>query len=190
MKKSKFKVFQFLSNKIEKKTLINNFILTLFIVAFLLLIDLLSKSIFFDFSKESQNDVKVFYLFDTKIIGLRNQAHKTTTFSDLLNLDFSNLFIIIYSWIIFTIIVFLIVFTRKKFFIVGFSFILAGLLGNTIDRMFYNYVRNIFFIPWWDRGTFNFADVIVVLGSGITFIVMISKIFFLDKKKEKKNERS
>lgn len=183
MIKFKFKIFQFLTNKINKKRIIINFVIALLIVGFLLLIDLLTKSIFFNFpgSFNVSGETK----YNIEIIAFRSQAHNTTTFSDLLKIDFSNLFIIIYSWIILIIIIFLIIFTRKKMFIIGFSFLSAGVLGNTIDRMLYNYVRNIFFTPWWDRGTFNFADTILVIGSAMTFIAIIYKIFFSNNKKER-----
>ena len=183
MKKNKPKIFQFLFDKKNQKKMIINFLISLLIIGFLLLIDLLTKSIFFNFPGaydkfgETKNDLK--------IIAFRSQAHKTTTFLDFLKIDFNNLVIIIYSWLILFTIVVLIFFSRKKIFIVGFSFLFAGVLGNTIDRMIYNYVRNIFFTPWWDRGTFNFADVAIVLGSAITFVAIIYKIFYLDKKKEK-----
>jgi len=56
----------------------------------------------------------------------------------------------------------------------GLSFILAGSLGNLIDRVVFGYVRD--FIDFWVWPSFNIADAFNVIG----YVLMV--IFFIKKK--------
>ena len=67
---------------------------------------------------------------------------------------------------------------------VGYSLVLAGLLGNFIDRLLDGYIVDYlsFKIFGYNYPIFNFADMLIVLG---VITVVIKEIF---KEKKKKNE--
>lgn len=56
-----------------------------------------------------------------------------------------------------------------------FSFILiiSGAIGNFIDRLFLNYVRDFLYFSLIDFPVFNFADILVVVGVGILLVVIL-----------------
>ena len=58
------------------------------------------------------------------------------------------------------------------------AFIFSGSLGNTVDRLAFSYVRDIIFTPWLDKGTFNFADMDVIIGS-FGFLITILTLYLI-----------
>ncbi len=46
-----------------------------------------------------------------------------------------------------------------------------------VDRLAFAYVRDIIYLPWADKGTFNFADIDVVFGCAGVIITMIVFLF-------------
>ena len=125
------------------------------------------------------------FLFNENIVGQgseqwnitllagRSLLHKSTTFLDFIGIKISFALGQIISWILFALLVCLLLSIDMKLVSIGLGITLSGILGNTLDPIFYNGVRDIFFIPWFDRGTFNLADVLVVLGSAITGLGII-----------------
>lgn len=67
---------------------------------------------------------------------------------------------------------------RKKVNKYGFYFLMAGVLGNLIDRVIFRYVRDFISINIWP--SFNLADVFNVVG--VILIIILPSI-----KKKKKN---
>ena len=69
----------------------------------------------------------------------------------------------------------------KKIHIFGFSFLLGGILGNFIDRVFYGYVVDYldFYIFGYDYPIFNFADMLIVVGA----VVLVIGSVLNDRKK-------
>ncbi len=65
----------------------------------------------------------------------------------------------------------------------GLSFLSAGALGNTIDRIWRGYVVDFFDFRLIDFPVFNVADIFVCLGAGL---VAVFFVFFEEKNKEKK----
>ena len=66
--------------------------------------------------------------------------------------------------------------------------IIAGGLGNLIDRVCYGYVVDMFNFAFFDFPVFNFADVTICIGTGLLFLFIL---FFYDKHfddKKKKEE--
>ncbi len=67
-----------------------------------------------------------------------------------------------------------ILFTRKlqKFQKIALALIIAGAIGNGIDRLILNFVRDFisFSVPQFNFATFNVADSCVVVGSAILII--------------------
>lgn len=57
----------------------------------------------------------------------------------------------------------------------AFSFILGGIVGNLVDRLFYHSVTDYldFSIFGYDFPVFNFADIMIVLGAVFLIIEMI-----------------
>jgi signal peptidase II len=59
-------------------------------------------------------------------------------------------------------------------------------MGNTIDRINYQYVRNILFIPWFDNGTFNLADAIITISALCSLVFLLIMIWNSEKKEVNK----
>lgn len=56
-----------------------------------------------------------------------------------------------------------------------------------LDRFIFNeFVKDIFYLPWVDKGTFNLADVWVMLGAVLIFVYLLYELV-LDIVKKKKN---
>lgn len=68
-------------------------------------------------------------------------------------------------------------FINSKVLIVAIALIFAGTLGNMVDRFaFAGHVRDIIFLPWADRGTFNLADVEAVSGSFAAVLGLVTHL--------------
>lgn len=56
---------------------------------------------------------------------------------------------------------------------IGLALMLAGTLGNLIDRCRMGYVVDMFQLPWWPTfPIFNIADIALCIGVGIVLIVL------------------
>lgn len=71
------------------------------------------------------------------------------------------------------------------FGVTALSVVLAGAVGNLIDRLFFGYVTDMFATTFMNFAIFNVADVCVVLG-GIATVIYV--LFFYEKY-EKKGKR-
>lgn len=91
------------------------------------------------------------------------------------------LFFLIMSIIVFIIITFVIfrIPQEKKYIIFNMilSFILAGALGNTIDRYLYGYVRDFIYFSLIDFPIFNVADIYIT----VTTFLLVFIILFVYK---------
>lgn len=80
---------------------------------------------------------------------------------------------------------------RKLHFLFGFSLsmILAGAIGNMIDRVFLGYVVDFIEAVFIDFPIFNVADICVVVGAVLMaiYLIFLDKTFFVDKPKSKPN---
>lgn len=73
----------------------------------------------------------------------------------------------------------------SKFLAWAISFILAGAIGNFIDRMRLGYVVDMFKLEFMEFPIFNVADICLTIG----VILMFIYLFFIEGKEEsKKNE--
>ncbi len=63
----------------------------------------------------------------------------------------------------------------------GLTLMLAGGIGNWIDRAFYGYVIDYIELLFIRFAVFNFADILVCAGTGLTIFSLIS----LERKKER-----
>jgi signal peptidase II len=60
-------------------------------------------------------------------------------------------------------------------------------MGNMVDRFIFKGVRDVFFLPFADLGTFNFADVCIIFGS-IGFVVSAVTFSLIEIYKEKRKK--
>jgi len=67
----------------------------------------------------------------------------------------------------------------------GLSFLCAGALGNTIDRIMQGYVVDFFNLTCIDFPVFNVADIFVCVGAGLLAVFFV----FFDSKKDEKKEK-
>ena len=151
-----------------RKVLIINFILVL--------IDFASKQII--------KHTLTFPFFKIKVIdGFFNIVYvknKGVAFGFLRHLDGlpRDVFLIYIPAIIIVVIFVYIIFAKKlsKFAFWGFNLIIAGAIGNLIDRFFYGYVVD--FLDFYYKNhhwpAFNFADAFISIG---TFFLIIDGLF-------------
>lgn len=70
---------------------------------------------------------------------------------------------------------------NSKIYMIGFSFIVGGAIGNLIDRIRFGYVRDFINFTFWESfPTFNIADSFLCVGVAL---VCIYFIFFSGKQK-------
>ncbi|WP_027121448.1 signal peptidase II [Mycoplasma leonicaptivi] len=118
------------------------------------------------------------------IIGIRSIWHGSTTFLSTRNTNtIQSISIIFLILLPFFILIPSKHFLWQSFFI---GLILSGNAGNMTDRFFFaGYVKDIFYFPFFkSSGTFNFADVAIILG--ITGMVILSITgYFIGQNKTK-----
>ena len=171
MRKFKHLLRNFLSYIIDnKKTIIINYVVFLSLIFVLLLIDLLTKQYLFDGGNLNQ------ITYQNWLFGIRSYPNPgLTVFRD------AKIDIVLVSTInIFILIVCLIslIFWKNILLSIFIAFIFSGSLGNTVDRLAFSYVRDIIFTPWLDKGTFNFADMDVIIGS-FGFLITILILYLI-----------
>lgn len=157
----------------NKKTIILNYVIFFEIFLVLIIIDLVAKQTLYG-KVETEN-----WLF-----GIRSVPNKGLTFLPWLTAD--SILLTIFNFIILISCLIYIIFLNSKWFAVFIAFIFSGCLGNTVDRLALGYVRDIIYFPWFDKGTFNFADVDVIVGSiGLFLTLIIKYIFFYSRRGNK-----
>ncbi|UWD34247.1 signal peptidase II [Mesomycoplasma molare] len=192
VKKHFFQWLNHLKNFPKKKLLLNSIISFSLILTFVL-IDQLTKNLIFDhkeftvFSNWKERNV----ILDFKIIGFRPLLHIGVTSG--INKYIGFFFIHLFSLIIVLVLPYFMIFSKRKLTIIILAFLWSGTFGNMLDRFLYeNGVKDVFYIPWYDNGTFNFADVLIVLGSigGALIILYTSFIesYILKKKNNKEHK--
>lgn len=63
---------------------------------------------------------------------------------------------------------------KGKIYTIGFSLILAGAIGNFVDRVWLGYVRDFIMFDFWKSfPIFNFADCCIVIGAVLVCIHFI-----------------
>ncbi len=143
------------------KIYFNNKINYLFIISFFCILDQLSKYyINFNLNKLLNKDFLIF-----TITFVRNYGAAFNIFSG------SRIFLSFIS-IISTIILFYFIFRKENKLInnYGLSFILAGSIGNGIDRIINGYVIDFIQIKFINFPVFNIADIVINLGVLILII--------------------
>jgi len=72
--------------------------------------------------------------------------------------------------------------TNNAFYITTFSFIVAGAVGNLIDRIFFYKVRDFIFIKFFPA-IFNFADICITVG-----VICLAICFIMELVNKKKSD--
>ncbi len=151
----------------NKKTIIINYLVFLGVFVIFILIDQLTKTFLYD----NADDKQLVVTYQNALFGIRSVANYGLTFTGNGSINiglvtFLNI-IILLACLIF------VMFLHSYWFAIFIGLIFTGSLGNTIDRLSFGYVKDIIFLPWLDRGTFNFADVDVIVGCiGIVFTMI------------------
>lgn len=71
---------------------------------------------------------------------------------------------------------------KSTLYCLGFGFMVGGAIGNLIDRIAFNYVRDFIFLDFWPTfPTFNMADSFLCIGTALMAVFII----FCSTKKEK-----
>ena len=150
--------------------------IALFSIVFLLFVtaDILLKHHYFEYpGKDATGPIT----HDFTVIGIRSNAHYGTTILDSIGISISrtwSVVVFVISGLIFIALFFI---SKNKFTTIFVGIALAGIIGNGTNIVFDGYVKNIFFMPWHDSGTFNFADVLVVVGAPLTAIGILITAF-------------
>lgn len=176
MRKFKHLLRNFLSYIIDnKKTIIINYVVFLSLIFVLLLIDLLTKQYLFNegnlYDKTLNNITYQNWLFGIRSVQNRGLTVFGNATIDVVLVSTINIFILIVCLIS-------LIFWKNILLSIFIAFIFSGSLGNTVDRLAFSYVRDIIFTPWLDKGTFNFADMDVIIGS-FGFLITILTLYLI-----------
>lgn len=160
---------------------IYSLVLELFLIVSLIALDLLTKNFIYGPIASGQPDIIL-------IPGvLRFVAIKNTGASFGIFADYTNILTIVSIISVVGAIVVLIL-TQKKvsnpLFKIAMSLIIAGGIGNIIDRVKFGYVRDFVYLEIIDFAVFNVADSCLTIGC-ILIIIFVLWDFFSTTKKEK-----
>ncbi len=167
--------------KVFTKQKLLSLIFKLLIAGVIILVDLLTKSFFQNYF--ANPDVPAIPVIDHVIsfVYVRNTGAAFGIFKDnaIVLAIFSCLFLV--AFVLFDI------FTGKKnvWYFLGVAFIIGGAIGNMVDRIAFNFVRDFIyldFLGWFP--VFNIADVFLTVGV-ICFLVYI--VFFMFKEDKQNN---
>ena len=95
------------------------------------------------------------------------------------------LMLVIVSIIMIIALLFFNYFIKKKntFYCIGFGFIIGGALGNLVDRVIFQYVRDFIYLDFWPSfPIFNVADSFLCIGAAMMAIFIL---FMTGEKNEK-----
>ncbi len=153
----------------NKKTIIRNFIILFIVIVILLIIDLVCKQCLF---KDPGPDDLGPVQSKSWLFGIRSVRNTGLTFATKANANIALVtFFNIVIWLACIVFTF---FLRSMWFAIFIGFIFAGSMGNTIDRLAFGYVRDFVYLPWCDKGTFNWSDVDVMVGCFGVIITMLT----------------
>lgn len=87
----------------------------------------------------------------------------------------SRIFFLIFTVILIGAIIYYTIKTKQnsKFYLISTSLIIAGGIGNFIDRLFRGYVVDMIEVTFIDYPVFNFADICIVIGAILFCVYML-----------------
>ncbi|WP_406614231.1 signal peptidase II [Mycoplasma corogypsi] len=120
---------------------------------------------------------------NTDFLAIRSIWHGGVTVLPFIQADQANIYLIhflSFAFVLVAIIAPLFIQNYRTIFAIGLGLVVAGSLGNEIDRIDYHgYVRDIFYMPFYESwtgksvGTFNFADVSIYAAIGVLMLGFI-----------------
>lgn len=133
-----------------------------------------------------QHSVNLISVNGKEWLNLTYQENTGAAFSILRD---KQLFLIILTSIIILGVIILMLTKRikKKGYIWSFSFIIAGGIGNLIDRVVHNYVIDFIDLRIIKFAVFNFADICAVVGTGLLIVFYVMEEIQNSKKKKNKS---
>lgn len=167
-----------------KKTKIVKLCTMLTICIMLLTLDLVTKYFFYDKLPEDKVITVIPYIIIFQKLPYLNEGAAW-------GILFGNRIFLILISVVF-LVVFILYYIKEKrspwLFNVAFAFLVAGCVGNMVDRIFLGGVRDFIRFDFWKSfPTFNFADAILCVGVLLFLIYFI--IDLVKSKKDKKNEQ-
>ncbi|MBR4407969.1 MAG: signal peptidase II [Clostridia bacterium] len=160
--------------KTDKKIFINYGIIA-FLFVFGTAVDLVLKEVFTDkYQTLIDGVISIFYT--------ENTGAGFSLFSD------ATTFLIVLTSILFIVLVSIAIFCKPttKTYSFGMGFVLAGALGNLIDRFAFGFVRDFIHLDFMEFPVFNVADVLLTIGVGL---LVISVFFRAEKGGPKEGEK-
>lgn len=121
---------------------------------------------------------------DYGLFGIRSLAHGNTTLFSFLKINTSAALRSTLNFILIIIFISWAIFSTTTLQAVALGIVTGGMMGNALDVVFTsgtlvsNYVRDILYLPWLDRGTFNFADLFIISGCILLFINVLINLWF------------
>lgn len=140
----------------------------IFILLFVFALDILSKYLVFNYVSFGTSKVVIKNFFT--LVPIKNTG---AAFSFL---DNNNALLIVISIGILAYIIYSLRNLKlTKLTTISYGLLIGGLLGNLYDRIFYSYVRDFLSFRFikWDFAIFNVADIAIVVGAILLFILMI-----------------
>ncbi|NQZ29089.1 MAG: signal peptidase II [Mycoplasmatales bacterium] len=185
MKKYLIKIIK----KIDKQKMMQNAIILIFTLSIFIGIDQFTKIYAFAQSDQSWigDGIHIPQISEGKLFGIRLVIN-TGMFSSLGEGTVPYWGVQTITSIIAIIVIVAALFSSNKTMAFGFSLIASGALGNIMDRYMLiepnggHYVRDWIYNPFYDKGTYNIADIEVVFGSPIAAIGLITQAFKDSKK--------
>lgn len=156
-----------------------SYIIILSIIVVGVVLDLVTKVFFENYNLENGSDITVIPNFFT-FTYVKNTGAAYGMFSD------STLLLTIVSIVMVVAFVVYDVFNHSNnmFYVLGFSFVISGAIGNLIDRIFLGYVRDFISIRLFNF-VFNIADIFVTCG-----MILLVIYFIMSMIKDSKDKRN
>lgn len=155
------------------------------IVLILLFLDLWSKSIMQDLSKNGVLDFETGLTIIPHFFYLNYQGNTGAAFSLFTG---KTIALIVFTFVLLGVMMFVDwkIKTKNTWFYAGMILFYAGGIGNLVDRLFLGYVRDFIYFTFFPT-VFNLADVFLVVG---VILIMIYILFYYNKEKMVKKEET
>lgn len=153
------------------------------IVLILLFLDLWSKSIMQDLSKNGVLDFETGLTIIPHFFYLNYQGNTGAAFSLFTG---KTIALVVFTFVLLGIMIFVDykIKTKNTWFYTGMILFYAGGIGNLVDRLFLGYVRDFIYFTFFPT-VFNLADVFLVVG---VILIMVYILFYYNKEKQGKQE--
>ena len=157
------------------------YILMIGIIALALMIDLISKHVFSDIA---------YTRVIPYIIAFQTNGGNTGAAFGIFSKSTTFLIIISIIIVLCMIIVDYMLKIKSKTYTIGFGLIMAGAIGNFVDRIMLGYVRDFIMFDFWHAfPIFNFADCCIVIGAVLVCVHFLFLSKNEDKEKSNKNNK-